>query len=159
MTIVVWSPGTRVPAGITELICKNNFNITELPPLLQGLQHLVVNCTCITNLPRLPDTLITLDCRNNPLLVSFPPEIPSGLKRLWIDETKISHLPIIPPTITELSCLKTNITQLNVISLPKHLKCDMTIKINSINNIIDTQQKEIDNLRNQINELEAKFKN
>lgn len=56
----------------------------------------------LTELPKLPDTLITLYCNNNKL--TKLPKLPDTLKHLKCSHNLLTELPILPDGITELRC-------------------------------------------------------
>jgi len=74
----------------------------------------------LTELPKLPSTLITLYCNNNNL--TKLPKLPSTLKHLKCSHNyNLSELPILPDSITELRCYDTKLPYSNLIEYKKWL--------------------------------------
>jgi len=74
---------------LKRLLCENN-NLTELPPLPEGLKLLYCNNNQLTSLPVLPASLEDLNCSFNqlttlPVLQSQEPPEPENIRRIPIE--------------------------------------------------------------------------
>jgi Leucine-rich repeat (LRR) protein len=104
-----------LPEGITVLRCDSN-QLTSLPTLPSTLEVLHCHQNHLTSLPELP-SLTSLSCSHNPLF--FLPSLPSSLKQLVCMRNHLTSLPRLPDTLLEL-CIDYNyITHLP--ELPSHL--------------------------------------
>ena len=98
-----------LPNSLKILICSNEFNfsdlgnrITDLPKLPNSLIELDCMFNRIKNLPKLPDCLIELYCNHNQLEIL--PELPKLLKKLRCNNNQLKLLPELPNSLKELFC-------------------------------------------------------
>jgi len=104
---------------ITDLNFSNQ-NLTKLPDLSEYINLEILSChgNQLTELPKLPESLIKLHCPNNQL--SNLPELPKTLKELECYNNQLSNLPELPKTLKELECSNNQLS--NLPELPKTLK-------------------------------------
>ncbi len=95
--IAAWQPGTRLDLY--------GLQITNLPPLPDGLKDLTCDYTNLTSLPSLPDGLHTLTCGNTPL--TSLPQLPNSIIFLYCGHTRLTNLPSLPTSLQFLSCYNT----------------------------------------------------
>ena len=104
--------------GIAKL---NRLDLTELPPIPEGVTHLEANNNRLTSLPTLPEGLEVLKCEKNQLLELPPlpstlealncaynqltelPELPEGLIGLVVNNNQITESPKIPKSINNIN--------------------------------------------------------
>ena len=67
-----------------------------------NLQHLSCISNLLTNLPTLPNSLVSLDCTNNQL--SSLPTLPPTLTTLNCSANQLNNLPTLPAALTTLNC-------------------------------------------------------
>lgn len=121
-----------LPLSVRHFGCDEN-QITQLPPLHEGLLELYVDQNQLTSLPELPSTLTILVCSSN-LLTELPalgpniidlqcrqnlltalPELPSSLLQLVCNNNLLTTLPALPADLYFLDCSFNQITSLPVI--------------------------------------------
>lgn len=97
------------------------FNLASV----DGIQYMDVleyldlsNKSLVNNLPRLPKSLLGLDCSGN-LLKELPP-LHEGLKRLNFEGNRVAQLPPLPSTLVALNCAANNMVSMGD-HLPKSL--------------------------------------
>ena len=113
--------------GILDLSC---LQLTELPPLPDGLFGLCCYHNQLTSLPPLPDGLVQLDCSHNQL--TSLPELPSFLETLSCDSNQLTSLPELPLPLIYLSCMFNRLTTLP--SLPSPLNM-MSVDCNQLTSL------------------------
>jgi Leucine-rich repeat (LRR) protein len=94
--VAAWTNG---PLDLSEL------ELDELPPLPDGLTHLLCVDNNLRILPALlPATLIELDCSyNNLLTLHTPSGLPASLEKLICDDNNLVSLPRLPAGLLVLS--------------------------------------------------------
>ncbi len=98
-------------------------NLTELPNLPNRLVTLRCNKNQLSQLPRLPSTLESLSCFHNQL--SVLPDLPDGLTELICNHNQLSKLPKLPSTLEHLVCNHNQLSQLpRLPSTLKTLECN-----------------------------------
>ena len=96
---------------ITELDLSNK-NLTELPELPDTLVTLYCGDNQLIELPDLPDTLEYLYCSKNNL--TSLPELPETLKELYCSNNKLTELPELPKSLKILFCSNNNLPYNNL---------------------------------------------
>jgi uncharacterized repeat protein (TIGR01451 family) len=102
---VGWRLDTTCPAVINASSIQCNYSgIYDLTGItfFKNLNSLSFIGNSVTNLPSLPATLTSLDCRVNPL-TSLPP-LPPSLTTLFCNETHLTSLPNLPSSLDYLNC-------------------------------------------------------
>jgi len=103
-----------LPSGLRVLRLSET-KITELPPLPEGLEILVMCYVAgINAITKLPSTLKTLDCWGSP--IKCLPQLPKGLIELIISRTKINCLPAQPDSLQVLRFSDTDIKYISHLS-------------------------------------------
>lgn len=88
-----------------------------------NLTHLFLDLCELTVLPKLPPTLLVLNCAFNDLCEL--PELPLGLRVLQCENNKLKKLPHIHGLLYHLNCSDNNIEELDVIEQQMHyLNCE-----------------------------------
>lgn len=127
------------------LLDCSNLNISSLEGIqyFNSLDYLDCSHNLLVNIPKLPDTLVTLICNNNQL--TSLPDLPASLYMLNCSYNNLSSLPYIPDynwarhytlgsSTREIQCQYNNIYCLPTIKDIKRLSIDSTIScINFIN--------------------------
>jgi len=124
----------------------SNLNLTNLPPLPNGLQILYCGNNQLTkitpssrrkpwdlsdsSLPDLPNTLQILYCGNNQL--TSLPTLPTSLQKLYCNINQLINLPTLPNTLQELDCYINKLTSLP--DLPINLQ-KLNCRDNKLNNL------------------------
>ncbi len=85
----------------TRVLDISKLNITELPPLPNNLLSLSCYKTPLTTLPPLPDTLEEIDCSFTRIR-TLPKHLPQNLKYLTAVETPLTEYPLLPDTLLYL---------------------------------------------------------
>lgn len=120
----------NLPIGLLSLRCMDNYGLTQLPALPEGLEFLECSYTGLTELPVLPMSLKGLRCGAGPLthLPTLPnqleylacgnteitelPDLPESLESLLCGSNQLTYLPELPSSLTWLECQRQNITEL-----------------------------------------------
>ena len=85
---------------VNRLIIK--YGIKKWPTLFQNLKDLFCSNNQISELTKLPNSLIELSCNNNSL--TKLPELPNKLKYLACINNKLTEIPKLPKTLKRLYC-------------------------------------------------------
>jgi hypothetical protein len=93
----------RIPSllSFTNLKTLNLYNciLTELPPLPEGLERLVMTKSKFETLPPLPSTLENLHIDHSPTLKYISAPLPINLHVIHIGNCSIESLPELPPNL------------------------------------------------------------
>jgi hypothetical protein len=84
-------------------------NITQLPRIPPSVIFLSCNDNTLIELPELPPGLRQLFCNNN-LIEQLPDDLPAGLVSFTCNDNNIEHLPTLPPGLMGLACNSNRIT-------------------------------------------------
>jgi hypothetical protein len=99
-----------LPEGLRILNCTNNFMLRQLSPLPSTLQELTCSANKLTELPELPDSLVYLSCGAQPL--TSLPSLPPNLQTLSCLRANLTTLPPLPQSLTYLDCRFNKLTEL-----------------------------------------------
>jgi len=91
------------------ILILSHLELTELPPLPEGITILRCESNQLTSLPTLPSTLKVLACEKNQL--TSLPALPS-LECLSCSDNPLSSLPSLPSTLRGLTCMRNGLTSL-----------------------------------------------
>lgn len=102
-----------LPSSLKYFNCSSTDYDNSPYILPNGLTHLVMHGNSLDALPPLPDSLIYLDCSNNPLQTSAALNyIPQSIKYLLCRNTFVDSITILPPGLIVLDCYLASIKKL-----------------------------------------------
>ena len=100
-----------------EVIDALGANLSYLPKLPESLIELDCSYNKLKSLPELPENLKDLDCNENEL--QYINKLPKNLENLYCNDNKIYHLPEFPESLITLSCFNNELKSLS--ELPENL--------------------------------------
>jgi hypothetical protein len=112
----------------------NTSRITELPRFPVHLKELYCSALKVTDIPEFPPTLEIISMYSCPELHTLPPVLPLALRKLKLANTRIEHIPAFPLNLTHIDIYDCQIKKLG--PLPKGL-IQLDVHLNELESIPD----------------------